>query len=267
MRVSIYGSRDGGDHNLFRGEDGGDPPRSTEATGWAKDTIPGDRKRAQNGYQIIGIIDSWDAVTSNIYISMMISMMISKVIQMHEHRHEMRHMAMVPKGFLRYQVLKLLSEKPMSGSEIMGEMERMTNGRWKPSPGSIYPLLAWMQDKGYVREVKEQEVGVRRYALTDEGRTLLEEDSKVQKELSERYRHFRGHFGPKYGFMGHMRSGPYPEGTRELWGAARDLTMAFMNIRRTLGQEYSDEVAKEAREALVEATRKLEEIVSKGSKK
>ena len=32
-------------------------------------------------------------------------------------KHWMKHMAMVPKGFLRYKVLKLLNEKPMSGSE------------------------------------------------------------------------------------------------------------------------------------------------------
>jgi DNA-binding PadR family transcriptional regulator len=39
-------------------------------------------------------------------------------------------MAMVPKGFLRYQVLKLLNEKPMSGSELMSEIEKQTEGRW-----------------------------------------------------------------------------------------------------------------------------------------
>jgi len=45
---------------------------------------------------------------------------------------------MVPKGFLRYQVLRLLKEKPMSGSEIMSEIEEETDGNWRPSPGSIY---------------------------------------------------------------------------------------------------------------------------------
>ncbi|MCS7136732.1 MAG: PadR family transcriptional regulator, partial [Aigarchaeota archaeon] len=68
-------------------------------------------------------------------------------------RHWLRHMAAVPKGFLRLQVLELLNEKPMSGSEIMSEVERRTNGCWRPSPGSVYPLLAWLQDNGYVREV------------------------------------------------------------------------------------------------------------------
>ncbi|RLI42575.1 hypothetical protein DRO59_03770 [Candidatus Bathyarchaeota archaeon] len=52
-------------------------------------------------------------------------------------RHWIRHTASVPKGFLRYYVLKMLKEKPMSGSEIMREIERETGGRWKPSPGSV----------------------------------------------------------------------------------------------------------------------------------
>ena len=61
-------------------------------------------------------------------------------------KYWMRYMAAVPKGFLRYQVLELLNEKPLSDSEITNEIEKKTNGCWKPSPGSVYPLLAWLQD-------------------------------------------------------------------------------------------------------------------------
>jgi hypothetical protein len=52
-------------------------------------------------------------------------------------RHWMRHTAMVPKGFLRFCVLKLLSEKPMAGSETMQEIENTRRGRkpcWKRQP-------------------------------------------------------------------------------------------------------------------------------------
>ena len=44
----------------------------------------------------------------------------------------------VPRGLLRFLVLKMLSEKPMSGTEIAKQIEEQTGGRWKPSPGSIY---------------------------------------------------------------------------------------------------------------------------------
>ena len=40
----------------------------------------------------------------------------------------------------------------MSGSEIVGKIERETGGKWKPSPGSIYPLLGGLQEKGFTQE-------------------------------------------------------------------------------------------------------------------
>ena len=45
----------------------------------------------------------------------------------HHFGHWMRHMASVPKGFLKYSVLKLLNEKPRSGSEIMSEIEKQSD--------------------------------------------------------------------------------------------------------------------------------------------
>jgi len=37
-------------------------------------------------------------------------------------------MAAVPKGFLRYQVLELLNERPLSGSEIIDDINRKLLG-------------------------------------------------------------------------------------------------------------------------------------------
>jgi len=66
----------------------------------------------------------------------------------------MRHMAMMPEGFLRYQALRLLSEKPLSGYEIMTEIGRQTDGYWRASPSSIYPLLSWLQERGHIKEAE-----------------------------------------------------------------------------------------------------------------
>jgi len=171
-------------------------------------------------------------------------------------KHWMRHTAMVPKGFLRYQVLKLLNEKPMSGSEIMSEIEKQTNGYWKPSPGSIYPLLAWLQDKGYIREAAEQEMGTKRYMLTEEGKAFFEEHVKTREELRKRFQRF----GPGPGFMGPMWHEFYPEKAKELRRATRDLAVAVWNLRDKLRREYSEKAVEEARKALEEATKKIEEI-------
>jgi len=174
-------------------------------------------------------------------------------------RHWMKHMAMVPKGFLRYQVLKLLNEKPMSGSEIMSEIEKQTNGHWKPSPGSIYPLLAWLQDKGYVKESAEQEAGIKRYMLTEQGKAFLEEHIKKREELRERFKHF----GPGPGFMGPMWFEFYPEKAKELRRATKDLAIAVWNLRDKLRREYSEKAAEEATKALEEAAKKIEDIAKK----
>jgi len=168
-------------------------------------------------------------------------------------------MAMVPKGFLRYKVLKLLSEKPMSGSELMGEIEKQTNGHWKPSPGSIYPLLSWLQDKGYIKEAAEQEAGIKRYMLTEQGKAFLEQHEKKREEMRKRFRHF----GPGPGFMGPMWFEFYPEKAKELRRATKDLAIAVWNLRDRLRREYSEKAAEEARKALEEAAKKIEDITKK----
>lgn len=101
----------------------------------------------------------------------------------HPFRRWIRHIASVPKGFLRYYVLKLLKEKPMSGSEMMEEIEKETDGRGKPSPGSVYPLLAWLQDNGYTKEIHVEETGVKRYMLTEQGEKFFEEQTRLKEKL------------------------------------------------------------------------------------
>ena len=178
---------------------------------------------------------------------------------MYPFKHWMKHNAMVPKGFLRYRVLKLLSEKPMSGSEIMGEIEKETEGHWRPSPGSIYPLLSWLQDKGYIKEADGVEAGVKRYSLTDTGKTFLTEHDQRRSEMRKRF----AHFGPGPGFMGPMWFEFYPEKAKGLRKATRDLAVAVWKLRDQLREEYSEKGAEEAAKALEETTKKIDGISQK----
>jgi DNA-binding PadR family transcriptional regulator len=190
----------------------------------------------------------------------LISTLISDVISiLFPFKHWMKHNAMVPKGFLRYRVLKLLSEKPMSGSEIMGEIEKQTEGHWRPSPGSIYPLLSWLQDKGYIKEADGEEAGVKRYSLTDTGKTFLAEHDQRRNEMRKRF----AHFGPGPGFMGPMWFEFYPEKAKELRRATKDLAVAVWKLRDQLKEEYSEKVAEEAAKALEDTAKKIEEISKK----
>ncbi|HLQ21553.1 MAG TPA: PadR family transcriptional regulator, partial [Nitrososphaerales archaeon] len=47
----------------------------------------------------------------------------------------------VPRGFLRFYVLSLLSRRPEAGYSIMRTIEETTDGAWRPGPGTVYPLL------------------------------------------------------------------------------------------------------------------------------
>jgi DNA-binding PadR family transcriptional regulator len=80
----------------------------------------------------------------------------------------------VPRGLLRFLVLTMLAKKPMSGVEIVEVITKETGGRWIPSSGSVYPLLASLHDKGFTNELPSEEMGLKRYTLTAKGKALFE---------------------------------------------------------------------------------------------
>ncbi len=70
----------------------------------------------------------------------------------------------IPRGFSRHYILELLSEQPMTGKEIIDKAIVQTGGKWKPSPGLIYPLLGRLLGEGLI---EEHENG--RYRVTKKG--------------------------------------------------------------------------------------------------
>ena len=46
----------------------------------------------------------------------------------------------------------ILRRQPRNGAEIIDDMEVMTAGWWRPSPGSVYPLLEEMVQDGSIRK-------------------------------------------------------------------------------------------------------------------
>jgi DNA-binding PadR family transcriptional regulator len=91
----------------------------------------------------------------------------------------MKQTSGVPRGLLQFLVLKLLSAKAMSGAEIVVVIEHETRGFWKPSSGSIYPLLARLHKKGYTIESSPEESGLKRYTLTAEGKAFFEKQVQL----------------------------------------------------------------------------------------
>jgi DNA-binding PadR family transcriptional regulator len=80
------------------------------------------------------------------------------------------------RGDVRLALLMLLAEEPRNGYQLMQTIEERSDGRWRPSPGSVYPTLAQLEDEGLIRGVERD--GARLFELTDQGRERLGE-SKV----------------------------------------------------------------------------------------
>jgi DNA-binding PadR family transcriptional regulator len=175
---------------------------------------------------------------------------------MFSHRKWMKHTAMVPKGFIRLHVLEALNEKPMSGSELMEEIEKHTGGFWKPSPGSIYPLLSWLQESGYIKELPTEN-GLKRHELTQGGKALLEEQKKIRQKFREEAGFMPGQFFDS--FLTKMS----PEKIGEIRASMKRLAIAMFQIGNNLRDNYSEERLSEALGVIDEASKKLGEIAGK----
>lgn len=78
---------------------------------------------------------------------------------MRDHKHQGR-------GFLSFLILWMLRSDKMNGSEITDEMEKRKGRRF--SPGTIYPVLKKLKDKGLIIDDEEK-----RYSLTEKGKKEL----------------------------------------------------------------------------------------------
>ena len=77
------------------------------------------------------------------------------------------------RGDVRAALLLLLEEEPRNGYQLMEEIERRSDGAWRPSPGSVYPALSLLEDEGLVEA--DEASGRRTFRLTGEGTSHVEE--------------------------------------------------------------------------------------------
>lgn len=96
------------------------------------------------------------------------------------------------RGDLKYVILRLLSEKPMHGYEVMRALEEESGGCYSASPGSVYPTLQMLEDQGYV--VCEEKEGKKVYSITDDGRAFLRENGDLVEEIVDRVSDFTDRF-------------------------------------------------------------------------
>lgn len=104
----------------------------------------------------------------------------------------------VPRGMLRHLGLQILKKGPMSGSEIVEQIEEYTD--WRPSPGSIYPLMSILQEEDLIRPYEDMDQSLKRFELTEKGvkivNDMLDNDPHIRnRQYSIRKMFWKLHMG------------------------------------------------------------------------
>jgi DNA-binding PadR family transcriptional regulator len=141
------------------------------------------------------------------------------------------------RGDVRAALLTLLAEEPRNGYQLMQEIERRSDGVWRPSPGSVYPALQQLEDEGLV--YSEETAAGKRFNLTDAGREAAQQAAAG-------------------GAPWEAASESVDADAWELFGVARQVGMAIFQIAQV---GTADQLAA-AREILTNARRSLYGILA-----
>jgi DNA-binding PadR family transcriptional regulator len=142
------------------------------------------------------------------------------------------------RGDVRAALLLLLEEEPSNGYGLMQEIEQRSDGAWRPSPGSVYPALAQLEDEQLV--LSKEIDGRKLFELTDAGRAHVESNRE------------------KLGVPWEQVAGSVREGAFELRDLVGQVGAATIQV---LQAGNAAQVAK-ARQVLAEARRALYRILA-----
>lgn len=148
------------------------------------------------------------------------------------HGRGRRHGQRAPRGDVRAAMLQLLAEAPMHGYQLMQQIAERSQGAWRPSPGTVYPVLAQLEDEGLVEVTRE--LGRKLATLTDEGHAYLLEHAA---ELGDPFGALREESGTRIDLR---------EPVAELISAARQLARSGSASQ----QDAARTVLREARRSL-----------------
>jgi len=134
------------------------------------------------------------------------------------------------RGDLKFVILRLISQKPMHGYEVMQALEEEAGGWYRASPGSVYPTLQMLEDEGLVHSTEAD--GKKVYQITPEGEAYLRDNGDLVDRIFRRVETFTD------GFFGQH---------------TRELTAAFSRLAQTCFEgAFSGELDQEKVTGMVE---------------
>lgn len=155
-----------------------------------------------------------------------------------------RRRAWFGSGDMKYVILKLLKDKPMHGYEVMKALEEQTRGCYKPSPGTVYPTLQWLEDEGLVKS--EEVEGKKVYSVTEAGLEFLEEHKSTVEDIFDQVEET----------IDSLISEPIPEVTRLMGRLWQQTYRAAWKLR------HDTEKKGRVSQVLEKAIKDLEELVA-----
>jgi len=121
-------------------------------------------------------------------------------------------------GGLRLVLLKLISEKPSHGYELIKAVEDRFNGAYSPSPGVIYPTLSWLEDEGFIT-IAPNEDGRKSATITEAGIAHLAEKAEQVDQLfamMDGQRSEHGDYAPLFRAMANLKAALRTRGMRPM---------------------------------------------------
>ena len=123
-------------------------------------------------------------------------------------------------GDLKFVVLHLVAQQPAHGYEIIKALGELVGGDYSPSPGTVYPTLAMLEDLGWVTATPDAN-GRKEYSITEAGHQQLDtQRADVERVLTH---------------IGHLRSRAHARRVPEI-------VRAMENLKTALRLRFGDEV-------------------------
>lgn len=89
-------------------------------------------------------------------------------------------------GDLRLFLLARIADQPMHGYELIRDIESRCGGAYSPSPGTVYPGLALLEDQGLIRSIHADDSGKKQFEITEEGRRVIAAEAETIAIIDER---------------------------------------------------------------------------------
>lgn len=113
---------------------------------------------------------------------------------------EQRFAQQLKKGVLEMLVLRLLTDEPSHGYELIVRLRESSDGLLDLKEGTLYPILYRLEEEGCItsswnrpdRQFSSGKVPRRVYSVTKTGRTVLKQETAVWHRFMECVEHYVG---------------------------------------------------------------------------